>query len=631
MKKSLLSLALAIALPTTFQVCAALQQNDLFDLSLEELSDVTINSVALRQQSPRDSAALVTVITRDMLDSYPVSSLAQALQLLPGFRVLQRTTFNQTYSSIRGMSVNDNDKHLLILIDGIPVRVNSSGGSNRLLYESFPVIAVERIEFIQGQAATLYGSNAVNAVVNIITRAVNGARYEWHDGAAGGGFGQKIALGEGHLEFLLNRQRSFSHWDHSGIKIPSLLSGDLTSRGDSLVTRWRQSDFHGQLILLDGRSTTISSLFAATPGSDLKDKTVLARFGSQQQLINTNNIIWSWDFAFDRTDIDYSTVQGDSRELYLNSSLKGELFQNGHWIMGASLLRAEGELTPLLTQWSTREKSAFFQIGWDLTESLEIATGFNWQQVHLIEADTTPQASLVWKVNDLWRLKLLYGESFRNADPRERFSNNRTQRGDPNLTPERGSQSTAAINFQNEQWQFQIAVFDQKLQDVISLVRLADQSRVFQNIGTSRSRGAQLEFHWQFDRDWLMEGTYTHLFSYESLVEPAQLSGLGVRFQGSPDWSASFRLDFASAGRYSTEQFPVLLNPEPASSLSANAALRFKLDRLCHMCPTDTQLTLSALNVGNSKDWQVATVTVNTLPARPERSWAIAIYMPMAF
>jgi len=610
----------------------ALAQNaDLFDLSLEELSNVTINSVALRQQSPRDSAALVTVVTRDMLDSYAVGSLAQALALLPGFRILQRTTFNQAYSSVRGVSVNDNDKHLLILIDGVPVRVNSTGGSNRLLYESFPVSSLERIELIQGQAATIYGSNAVNAVVNLVTRATDEVRVGWRDGAVTGGIGHSFDFSAGNLDVTLNRQRAFSNWDHTGVVIPASLTGDLDSTGDSLFARWHSPLLHGQLLLMDGNSHTISSLFAAMPDSDVNDKTVLARLGSEQRLTQFSNMLWRWDLALDRTEIAYATIQGNSQEIWLNSSLQGELTDHLSWIMGASIMQAEGDLNPLLADWTTREHSVFAQLSYDITDSVELGSGFNWQHLQDADEDLTPQASMVWKADEHWRVKLLYGESFRNADPRERFSNNRSQRGNPDLVAERGVQSTLALNYQHERGQLQFAVFDQRLSEVISLARRPDQSRVFENIGSASARGIQFELNWRLGQGFILDGTHTQVLSAEGLSEPRRLSSLGGRYQPLAHWSASLRLDYASAGRYVTMPATAAFNPEAEAGFSWNAALTVKLEPFCLQCPRGSLLQIASTNLSNEQRWQVATVTVNTLPVLPDRAWAITLSMPLSF
>lgn len=610
-------------------VCAA-QQENFFELSIEELSDVTINSVALRQQRPQDSAALVTVITRDMLDSYAVGSLAQALNLLPGFRVLQRTTFNQAYSSVRGVSVNDNDKHVLILIDGVPVRVNSIGGSNRLLYEAFPVSSIERIEFIQGQAATLYGSNAVNAVVNVVTRATNELRAEWRDGASAGGIGQSFQFGGGNFDVSLNRQRPFSHWDHTGVVITSALSGELSSRGDSLLARWRSDSLHGLLLLMDGKATTISTLFAAAPNSELNDKTVLARLGAEQPIVGLGDAIFKWDLALDSTEIRYVTNIGDSQEFRVNASLQGNLHDKLHWVFGASLMRADGILNPLLPEWSSQEHSAYAQFSYDLTDSLEIGSGLNWQQLKDADHDLTPQSSLVWKANERWRVKMLYGESFRNADPRERFSKSRTQQGNPNLIAEQGEQSTVALSYNRDDVQFQLAWFDQRLSEVISLVRQNDQSRVFQNIGRAKSQGVQFELHWQLAKHWRMDGTHTQVYSAEGLSEPRQITSLGWRYQAASPWSASVKVDYASAGRYVLPLATPAVNPAPESGFSWHAVTSYQLDQLCAFCLSGAVLQLSAVNLGNTERWQVATVTINSIPAIPERSWALSVHLPLS-
>ena len=129
---------------------------------------ITATSTA-RQLS--DAPASVTVITRSDLSMRPVQDLEDALRGTPG---LQFTGIGMTRRgvSIRGMS----SEHTLVLVNG--QRINSAAGA--VAHADFdlgwvPVEAIERIEVIRGPMSSLYGSEALGGVVNVITRRATDA------------------------------------------------------------------------------------------------------------------------------------------------------------------------------------------------------------------------------------------------------------------------------------------------------------------------------------------------------------------------------------------------------------------------------------------------------------------------
>ncbi|WP_397596831.1 TonB-dependent receptor plug domain-containing protein [Silanimonas sp.] len=167
----LLCLGAALAAAEARSAVDASAEGALLDLSLDDLLALEVSGVGLSAEGARSSAAIVDVVTRKEWEAMGARTLVDVVALLPGTRVLQRSTFTNAFTSLHGTAINDNDNHLLILVNGLPWRTSSVGGSNRLLYDALPLAVVERVELVRGQTVTLHGSNAVAGILNIVVRS----------------------------------------------------------------------------------------------------------------------------------------------------------------------------------------------------------------------------------------------------------------------------------------------------------------------------------------------------------------------------------------------------------------------------------------------------------------------------
>lgn len=141
--------------------------NELLDLSIEELMHVTITSASKREERYFDSAAAVFIITNDMIRRAGARSIPEALRLAPGLDV-QKLNANLYGIAARGQNDIYSDK-LLVLIDGRSIYSPTFSG---VWWQTvnYPLNDIERIEVIRGAAGAVWGANAVNGVINIITK-----------------------------------------------------------------------------------------------------------------------------------------------------------------------------------------------------------------------------------------------------------------------------------------------------------------------------------------------------------------------------------------------------------------------------------------------------------------------------
>jgi len=166
----------ALAVASTAAAPAVAQQQvasaDINKLSIEQLGNVEITSVSKRAQPLSDAPAAIYVITHDDIVRSGAMTIPEMLRLAPNLFVAQTSPSNYIITA-RGFSGNSaaqnfSDK-LLVLIDGRSVYNPLFSGMYWDMQDVLPE-NVERIEVISGPGATLWGANAVNGVINIVTR-----------------------------------------------------------------------------------------------------------------------------------------------------------------------------------------------------------------------------------------------------------------------------------------------------------------------------------------------------------------------------------------------------------------------------------------------------------------------------
>ncbi len=175
---------------------AATDPGALAELSLEELMNIEVTSVSKKTERLSDAASSVYVITREDIRRSGYTSIPEILRLAPNLQVA-RVDSSQYAITARGFNSTTANK-LLVLIDGRTVYTPLFSG---VFWDAQDTLIedIERIEVISGPGGTLWGSNAVNGVINIITRHsrdTTGALVSLGDGTeergAGARYGAKL-------------------------------------------------------------------------------------------------------------------------------------------------------------------------------------------------------------------------------------------------------------------------------------------------------------------------------------------------------------------------------------------------------------------------------------------------------
>lgn len=173
----------AVAASAAGQVVSAEQApRDLTELTVEELANVEVTTAGKKPQRRAEVAAAIYVITGEEIRRSGATNIPEVLRLAPGVSVA-RIDSNKWAIGIRGFP-SRLSRSMLVLIDGRSVYTPLFAGVYWEVQDT-PLEDIERIEVIRGPGGTLWGANAVNGIVNVITRPAKDTQGVLVSAAAG--------------------------------------------------------------------------------------------------------------------------------------------------------------------------------------------------------------------------------------------------------------------------------------------------------------------------------------------------------------------------------------------------------------------------------------------------------------
>jgi len=237
-----LAILMAVALPARPQQ----KTEDLTNKSLEDLMNIEVTSVSKTEQKLSRTASAVFVITQGDIQHSGATNIPDLLRMVPGLDVAQ---INSNTWAITARGFNGQfSKELLVMLDGRTVYVPTFGGVFWDVLD-LPLENIDRIEVIRGPGGAIWGANAVNGIINIITKkasetggallSAGGGTYEQGFGTAqyGGKLGSKTDyrvytryLNRDHLPDAATGKNGHDDWHtlRGGFRIDSSLSSKDT-------------------------------------------------------------------------------------------------------------------------------------------------------------------------------------------------------------------------------------------------------------------------------------------------------------------------------------------------------------------------------------------------------------------
>jgi iron complex outermembrane receptor protein len=403
-------LALALALALTGPAWASTSP-DPTRLSLEELMSIEVSSAAKKPQSLVDTATAMHVLTRDDIRRSGASNLPELLRLVPGVQV-SRIDASRYAITIRGFASRYAGK-LLVLQDG---RTLYSPLFNGTFWEAQDVVLddVERIEVIRGPGGTMWGANAVNGVINIITRTAQdtqGTLVQAQTGSEESGLALRHGgtLGEdGHFRAWAKANRHDALQSTSGLPGHDAMSQkragfriDLKPRaGDRLTLQGEV-----QAVRADVQELSTS---LATPG---------VHFAPDTQAESGAHLLMRWERAVhadhhlhlqayvDRTEARSDALDATVETLDLEFQQRLRLNAANELTWGAGMRRVSdrtrGSFTLTLDPAAARTRiyNAFVQDEIALGEAVRLTLGSKFEHNETTGLETQPSVRLHWRAS----------------------------------------------------------------------------------------------------------------------------------------------------------------------------------------------------------------------------------------
>jgi iron complex outermembrane recepter protein len=387
---------------------AAGSASSLKRLSIEELLNTEVTSVSKTGEPLSEAAAAIYVITRDDIRHSGATSIADMLRLAPNLQVAQITSSSFAITA-RGFNSSAASK-LLVLVDGRSVYTPYHSGVAWDVQDVLPE-DIERIEVISGPGATLWGSNAVNGVINITTRKSSDTQ------------GAVLQLGGGNLEQRASVQYGGRFGDAVTYRayIDSFhYSDDVTASGANARDNWKKTQGRFRLdwtpsadqVTLQGDFYQGTEDELIPPRQGISGGNLLVRWNHEWAGGSALQVQSYYDYvAFILPGIasDYlNTYDLEAQHSFALGSRQMVVWGAGLRVENDTLPTTLSSTQPLLFSPLSRTLNVadiFLQDTISLRDNVKLVLGTKFEQDPYTGFEPLPSARLSWKVTDsdlLW-------------------------------------------------------------------------------------------------------------------------------------------------------------------------------------------------------------------------------------
>ena len=509
-----------------FSVSVAAQQSppQPRDLSLDSLLSTRISTASKYAQTTAEAPASVTILTADGIKQYGYRNLQEVLESVPGFYASYDRDY--PYLGIRGFSrPTDYNNRILLLLNGQTLNEQVWGAA--MVGSDFPINldAVERIEVVRGPGSALYGTSAMFAVVNIITKT--GAQL---DGALvsarlGSGGARQVAMAAGRslgTRGSIASSGMITHTDGSDLYYPEF-NAVKTNHGISHGADWERAiggltsitwgDLTGQ-IGYRSRAKGIptgayGSIFGDTLTSTI-DETLWGEIGGRRDVgaqFQLSARVYGDRYRYRGTYPSYAdsgyTDGGGSTDLGGEALLVWEPASRNRLTVGSELRRVFratyyerfGDGTVSSDNSPFTLASVFAEDEFQLFPRVALFGGLRLDENSHGRDGLTPRLAIVATPDAATTLKFLYGQAYRAPSTAEADITTSFYTRNSSLRPERIT--TFEINAQRRIGSPLLAgasVYRYQLRDLIDQVEIEKHGGVqFRNVESSNAVGMEFQ------------------------------------------------------------------------------------------------------------------------------------------
>ena len=392
---------LVSTLASAAQAADGASEQDLVNLSIEQLAQIEVRSASKTDEPLSSAPAALYVITGDEILSSGVNSLPETLRLAPNLQVQQIDASNYAISA-RGFNGIESSNKLLVLIDGRSVYAPLASAVYWNLH--WPMLEdIQQVEVISGPGGTLFGPNAVNGVINVTTRDARDTLGTTARGTAGA-MERSAAVQQGFALGGSGAVRIYGNWhDNDGLPEGPGVDTDDDYRGWQAGFR---SDFGDDVDHVTFQGDLFRNDAETLPGDGAKGQNLLARW-SHAISPRTSFEIQSYYDYFKR---DFLLAE-ESVET-VDTQAQANVSRGSHDIVAGIGLRTTRDRfinnlnafqldPPSRRLWTY---NLFLQDQVSITPTLELIAGAKVERSSFTGWEVLPNLRLAWQPNDrtLW-------------------------------------------------------------------------------------------------------------------------------------------------------------------------------------------------------------------------------------
>jgi len=555
-QKSALSIAISFALTSLTGFAHA------ETIAMEEM----VVSASGYDQTTVDAPASITVIDAQQISQGAYKDVVDVLAHVPG--VFATGGASGKDISIRGMP----SKYTLLLVDGRPQssRESQPNGGGGLDQEWLPPLqSIEQIEVIRGPMSTLYGSNAMGGVVNIITKKVND---NWQgslrtqvsipeDSQYGKARQGELYLSGPVIQDKLNLTFGARYLEQDEDDVARGTPEKALQNYHAKVNYLLSNNHDFELAMMHSEQTRTSRVGHSAAGS--------ARSDSETDNDKTSFSIThhgQWEEVEDTTDLQHETTRNNGRDIEITNTVF-----DSRWVLPsdehittlgvgashASLIDNDTNDTSDLNSLSNDQYSVYAEDEWFLADSVTLTTGARLDKNEHYDAEVSPRVFANWYLDPQWVIKAGIATGYRAPELRQmtpewgQESRGGDIYGNSDLQAETSLSKEIGVTYQNADFTATATLFDNRFDDKIittdcpSSLCSDEDARYYTNVDKAKTQGFELSAKNRLTNTLEAHLTYTYTkseqLSGDNKGKPLTQMPLHL-FAASLDWQVNDQL-----------------------------------------------------------------------------------------
>ena len=471
--------------------------------SNQVLDEVVVSSTKINLPFSKNFRTIKIINSKEIANS-PATNVAELLQQTIGIDIRRRGVSGvQGDLYIRGGGFDQT----LLLIDGM--KMDDAQTGHHTLNMILPLYLIERIEIIRGPAARIFGQNAFNGAINIITKEVKGekrtANIDFRE-LSFGSYGQKnFALTSSIISekiksifsFSINKSDGYRHnTDFSNANYFNKTSFKTKSSPIDLISSFSQRKFGA------------NGFYASPSATEQYEETQASLLGIST-VIQSENLIIKPRIYWKRGQDMYIYIRDNPsvyRNLHKTNKISAEL--SGSYISDLGVTGFGLDLSTVnitsnnLGEHKRNTANAFIDHTFELFNgNLSVSPGIAVSYFSDLSFHSFPGIDLGYHLSSNFKLYSNIGKTYRIPTYTDLYYSDRTTIGNENLNPEQATSTELGIKFNDSQFNFSASLFSRKSKNIIDYVK-ENENDLWKavNIRSLNTKGFELDLSYDFSK-----------------------------------------------------------------------------------------------------------------------------------